>query len=86
MDNAKGYLILPLKIEEMSEINADVVASGPAPSPWIILWPTGFPSTITAFSTPLIPAMYEVFLIKLGWTLWVNLLLLISDTPINLIL
>ena len=28
-----GYLILPLKIEDISEIRADVVAAGPAPSP-----------------------------------------------------
>ena len=29
----KGYLILPLRIDDMSDTNADVVASGPAPSP-----------------------------------------------------
>ena len=44
--------MFPLKIDEISEINADVVAAGPAPSPCIILWPTGFPSIITAFNTP----------------------------------
>ena len=29
----KGNLILPLNIDEISEIKADVVAAGPAPSP-----------------------------------------------------
>ena len=45
-----------LKIEEISDIKADVVAAGPAPSPWIALCPTGLPSVITAFSTPSILA------------------------------
>ena len=48
----KGNLMFPLKIEEISDINAEVVASGPAPSPWITFSPTGFPSIITAFKTP----------------------------------
>ena len=48
--------MLPLKIDEISEINADVVAAGPAPSPCIMLWPTGIPSIITAFRTPSILA------------------------------
>ena len=38
--------MLPLKIDEIS-VNADVVAAGPAPSPCIMLWPTGIPSIIT---------------------------------------
>ena len=36
-DIEKGNLMLPLKMDEISEINADVVAAGPAPSPCIIL-------------------------------------------------
>ena len=32
-DNEKGNFILPLKTEDISDISADVVASGPAPSP-----------------------------------------------------
>ena len=40
----------------MSETRADVVAAGPAPSPWIILCPTGIPLIMTAFNTPLILA------------------------------
>ena len=48
--------MLPLKIDEISEINAEVVAAGPAPSPCIMLWPTGIPSIITAFKTPSILA------------------------------
>ena len=66
----KGNLIFPLRIEDISEIKAEVVAAGPAPSPWIILWPTGLPSTITAFNTPSILAMWEFFFINVGWTLW----------------
>ena len=62
--------MFPLKIDEISEINADVVAAGPAPSPCIILWPTGFPSMITAFKTPSTLAIYELFWIKVGCTLW----------------
>ena len=56
LDNEKGNFIFPLKIEDISETKAEVVAAGPAPSPCIILFPTGFPSTITAFNTPSIPA------------------------------
>ena len=33
IDKEKGNFILPLEIDEISEINAEVVASGPAPSP-----------------------------------------------------
>ena len=66
LDIEKGNLILPLKIDEISEIKADVVALGPAPSPWIILSPIGVPLTITAFKTPSILAMYDDFLIKDG--------------------
>ena len=62
--------MLPLKIEEISDIKAEVVAAGPAPSPWIMLWPTGVPSIITAFKTPSMLATYELFFIKVGWTLW----------------
>ena len=32
-DNEKGNFIFPLKIEDISETNAEVVAEGPAPSP-----------------------------------------------------
>jgi len=33
LDNEKGNFMLPLKIEEISETNAEVVAAAPAPSP-----------------------------------------------------
>ena len=36
-DREKGNLIFPLKIEEISDTKAEVVAEGPAPSPWIML-------------------------------------------------
>ena len=52
----------------MSETSADVVAEGPAPSPCIMLRPTGLPST-TALSTPSILAAYELCLISVGCTL-----------------
>ena len=42
--------------EDISDTKAEVVAAGPAPSPCIIFFPTGFPSTITAFNTPSILA------------------------------
>ena len=69
-DTPKGFLILPLSIEHKSEINAEDVGPGPAPSPWITFCPTGLPSIITAFKTPSILATYELFLIKVGWTRW----------------
>ena len=65
-----GNFTLPLNIEEISDIKAEVVAAGPAPSPWIIVLPTGLPSIITALRTPSILATYELFLINVGWTLW----------------
>ena len=61
-------MILPLKIEEISETNADVVAAGPAPSPWIVLCPTGLPSIITAFKTPSMLATKDSFFINVGCT------------------
>ena len=57
LESEKGNLIFPLKIEEISETRAEVVAAGPAPSPCMMLCPTGFPSTITAFNTPSILAI-----------------------------
>ena len=63
---ANGNFILPLNIDEMSDTKAEVVADGPAPSPCIIFFPIGLPSTITAFKTPLTPAIYEVFFTRLG--------------------
>ncbi len=48
----KGNLILPLKIDRRSDINAEEVAPGPAPSPCRTLSPTGSPCKITAFITP----------------------------------
>ena len=66
LDIEKGNFIFPLKIEEISEINADVVADGPAPSPCIIFLPIGLPSVITAFKTPFTLAIYEVFLTRVG--------------------
>ena len=50
---ANGFLILPLKIDKRSDINAEDVGPGPAPSPCNTLSPTGSPSNITAFITPL---------------------------------
>ena len=70
LESEKGNLTFPLKIEEISETRAEVVAAGPAPSPCIILCPTGMPLIIIAFKTPSIPATYELFLIKVGCTLW----------------
>jgi len=49
----KGNLILPLNIDNKSDISADEVGPGPAPSPCNTLSPTGSPSVITAFITPL---------------------------------
>ena len=70
LDIEKGNLTLPLKIDEISDTNADVVAAGPAPSPWITLWPTGEPSINTALRTPSTLATYEFFFINEGWTLY----------------
>ena len=49
-----GGLISPLKMQHMSETKADVVGPGPAPSPWIVNFPIGFPSIMTALRTPFI--------------------------------
>ena len=62
----KGYLIFPLKIDIKSDISADDVGSGPAPSPCKTLSPTGFPSNITAFITPPTFPIYVFFLTKHG--------------------
>jgi hypothetical protein len=70
LEMENGNFILPLKMEEISDTNAEVVAAAPAPSPCITLCPTGLPSTITAFKTPSIPATYDSFLISVGWTRW----------------
>ena len=56
-DIANGNFIFPLNIDEISDTKADVVAEGPAPSPCIIFFPIGLPSTITAFKTPFILAI-----------------------------
>ena len=56
LDREKGNFILPLNIDDISDIKAEVVAAGPAPSPWIILCPTDLPSIIIAFRTPSILA------------------------------
>ena len=69
-DIENGNFILPLNIDDISDTKAEVVAAGPAPSPWIVLLPTGFPSIITAFKTPSILPTYEFLLINVGWTLW----------------
>ena len=47
-----GDLILPLNIDNKSDINAEEVGPGPAPSPCKTLWPTGLPSKIIAFIAP----------------------------------
>ena len=49
----KGNLIFPLKIDKRSDIIADDVGPGPAPSPCKTLSPIGDPFKITAFITPL---------------------------------
>ena len=70
LDIEKGNFTLPLNTEEISETRAEVVV-GPLPGRIAYpLWPTGSPSTITAFKTPSILATYESFLIKVGCTLW----------------
>ena len=53
----EANLILPLKIDNRSDINADEVGSGPAPSPCITDLPIGLPSITIAFNTPLILAI-----------------------------
>ena len=55
--NEKGNLMFPLNIDEISETSAEVVADGPAPSPCIVVCPTGLPSITTAFNTPSILAI-----------------------------
>ena len=52
----KGYLIFPLSTEHRSDINAEDVGPGPAPSPCSADFPTGKPSITTAFNTPSILA------------------------------
>ena len=73
-DKEKGNLIFPRNIEDISETKAEVVAEGPAPSPWIELWPTGLPDTMTAFKTPSMSPICEPFFISVGWTRWLILL------------
>ena len=51
-ETPRGFFILPLKIDNKSDSNADEVGPGPAPSPCKILSPIGFPSRMTAFITP----------------------------------
>ena len=68
-DIENGYLTLPLRTEQISETSAEVVGPGPAPSPCRTDLPTGFPSIITAFKTPLTLLNLESLLIKHGWTL-----------------
>ena len=62
----KGYLILPLKIEYKSDISAEDVGPGPAPSPCIMVWPTGELLIIEALNTPFIFAIYELISIRHG--------------------
>ena len=66
LEITKGNLILPLSIEHRSDIKDEVVGPGPAPSPCYTVCPTGLDSAITAFKTPLIFAIYELFLISAG--------------------
>ena len=61
-----GYLILPLKIDNRSDNKEEEVGPGPAPSPCKILSPTGLPSVITAFITPLTFPIYIFLLTKQG--------------------
>ena len=56
-----GYLIFPLNTEQRSDINAEDVGPGPAPSPCRAAFPTGKPSITTAFDTPSILAKKELF-------------------------
>ena len=62
----KGYLMFPLKIDSKSDSNEEDVGPGPAPSPCKTLFPTGLPSVITAFITPLTFPMYVFLLTKHG--------------------
>ena len=57
LDIENGNLIFPLKIN--IGYKSEVV-DGSAPSPCIILCPTGMPLIIIAFKTPSIPAVYEL--------------------------
>ena len=61
-----GYLIFPLNTEQRSEINAEDVGPGPAPSPSRTDFPTGTASITIAFCTPLIFAKKELLDIKQG--------------------
>ena len=49
--------MFPFKIEHKSEIRAEDVGPGPAPSPCKTDLPIGLPSTTIAFKTPLIFAI-----------------------------
>ena len=62
----KGNFIFPLNTEHKSETKDEVVGPGPAPSPCKTLCPTGVDSITTAFNTPPIFAVYELFLIRAG--------------------
>ena len=66
----KGNFTFPLKMEQISETNDEVVGPGPAPSPWIVNLPIGIPSIITAFKTPLILLIKESVGMKV--TTWMN--------------
>ena len=65
LDITNGNLIFPLSTEHKSDISEDVVGPGPAPSPCRTLCPTGLDSAITAFNTPSMLAIYELFFISL---------------------
>ena len=79
-------LISPFNIEHRSQISAEEVGPGPAPSPCNTDFPIGNPSTTTAFKTPSILAIYELFKIRQGCTRSINLFFLISEIDNNLIL
>ena len=81
-----GNFILPLNTEQRSDINAEDVGPGPAPSPCRADFPTGIPSITIAFDTPSILAKKEFFEINHGWTRSINLFILISEIDNNFIL
>ena len=66
-DIPNGYFIFPLKIDNKSDIKAEDVGPGPAPSPCKTDLPAGSPSITTAFKTPSILLMGDSYDINNDW-------------------